>query len=194
MTQNSPDGHDLTFVTALSEGEHSALLEFEQRCRPLIRHAFGRAYARWRPDRPVEADDYVQDFIGFLFEDDGRRLRSFAGKSKFSSWLYTVALRYFHRAMSKVARERRSQAVLTLLPDLAQSTPEQEAERAQDANLLWSAVSRLSASDQLYVRLFFVDGLNATEVATTLGKRTSAVRMRKMRVMEKLRSFLVGDP
>jgi RNA polymerase sigma-70 factor (ECF subfamily) len=193
MTSIPLDGHDLAFVAALFEGEHAAVLEFDRRCRPIIRHAFGRAYSRWRPERPVEADDYVQDFIGFLFEDQGRRLRSFAGKSRFTSWLYTVALRYFHRAMSKVARDRRSRAVLTLLPDPQQATPEHDAQVAQDSDALWSAVGRLSPSDQLYVRLFFVEGLNATEVAATLGKGTSAVRMKKMRVMEKLRELLEED-
>ena len=58
---------------------------------------------------------------------------------------------------------------------------------------LRAAVRALPEGDRLYVRLFFVEGLNASEVATTLGKGASAVRMRKMRILERLRRALDAD-
>ena len=143
---------------------------------------------------PIEADDYVQDFVGFLFSDGGRRLRTFSGKASFGAWLYTVALRYFQRALSKRARDRRSDAVLTALPDRNQRSPETAAFAAVEADRLRDAVQGLPQQDQLYVRLFFVEGLNASEVARTVGKQASAVRMRKMRILERLRRILEDMP
>jgi RNA polymerase sigma factor (sigma-70 family) len=166
------------------------VLAFERQYRGMVRHAMGRALRKWRPESPVEPDDYIQDFMGFLFSDGGKRLRSFAGRSSFSSWLYTVALRYFQRAFSQLAKDRRSGDVLAQLPDRAENNPERLASVAHDSAQVRAAVQRLPAPDQLYMRLFFVEGLNASEVAQTLGKGTSAVRMKKMRILESLRKML----
>jgi RNA polymerase sigma factor (sigma-70 family) len=193
VTQTRRVTHDdLAFARRLSDGEPDAVLAFERQYRGLVLHALGRALRKWRPDSPVEPDDYAQDFMGFLFSDAGKRLRSFAGRSSFSSWLYTVALRYFQRAFSLLAKDRRTDDVLAQLPDRADNNPERLASLAHASTQVRAAVHRLPAADQLYVRLFFVEGLNASEVARTLGKGTSAVRMKKMRILESLRQML-GD-
>lgn len=182
---------DLDFARRLADGEADAVLGFEARYRSVVRHALGCALRRWKPEAPVEPDDQVQDFVGFLLGDGGRRLRSYKGHAAFGSWLYTVALRYFQRALARRARDRRADPlVLTRLPDTGRNNPEALAAAAEDAARVRSAVHGLSAGDQLYVRLFFVEGLNASEVARTLGKGASAVRMRKMRILEKLRKVL----
>ena len=194
MPLNSRDTiDDLTFARRLSDGEPDAVLAFERQYRGMVHHALGRALRKWRPESPVEPEDYVQDFMGFLFNDGGKRLRSYAGRASFSSWLYTVALRYFQRALSQLAKDRRSGDVLAQLPDRGENNPESLATRAHDAARVRRAVQRLSPQDQLYVRLFFVEGLNASEVAKTLGKGTSAVRMKKMRILDGLRKLLDDD-
>lgn len=184
----------MRFVRALADGDGPTVIAFEQRYRRVIRHAFETALRRWRPEVPVEADDYVQDFVGFLFSDGGRRLRTFSGRSTFGAWLYTVALRYFQRALARRKGDRRSDAVLTALPDRGQRSPEHAALATLEADRLRDAVGLLNEQDRLYVRLFFVEGLNASEVARTLGKRPSAVRMRKMRILERLRGMLDSQP
>lgn len=182
---------DLAFARRLADGEADAVLGFERRYRSVARHALRCALRRWRPDAPIEPEDMVQDFVGFLFSDGGRRLRSYRGQAAFGSWLYTVALRYFQRALSRSARDRRvDEGVLARLPARGRGNPEALAALAQESDRVRAAVHELSKSDQLYVRLFFVEGLNATEVGRTLGKGKSAVRMRKMRILEKLRTRL----
>lgn len=182
---------DLAFARRLADGEADAVLAFEARHRPIVRHALRCAIRRWQPEAPIELDDQVQDFVGFLISDGGRRLRSYRGQAAFGSWLYTVALRYFQRDLARRARDRRADAaVLTRLPDRGKRNPETLAAVAEEAERVRAAVHDLSAGDQLYIRLFFVEGLNASEVGRTLGKGQSAVRMRKMRILEKLRSRL----
>ncbi|MEZ4473334.1 MAG: sigma-70 family RNA polymerase sigma factor [bacterium] len=193
MNDGPQDQDDLPFARALAAGESGAVLLFEARYRPVVRHALSVAMRRWRPEVPVEPDDYVQDFVGFLFSDGGRRLGTYEGRSTFGSWLYTVALRYFQRAFARRAADRRSDAVLTSLPDTRQRTAELAAIASHEARRLRAAVQALPPDDQLFVRLFFVEGHNASEVARTLGKGASAVRMRKMRILERLRGLLEQD-
>ena len=190
MTVGRIHRDDLAFARALAAGEPPVVLEFERRYRSTARHAVAKALRRWRPDTPVEPEDLVQDFVGFLFSDGGRRLRTYQGRSSFNAWLYTVALRFFQRQLSRHARDQRVKCeVLALLPEQGDS-PEFHAIATQRAARLRASVATLSETDQLYVRLFFVEGLNASEVARTLGKGTSAVRMRKMRILERLRGHL----
>lgn len=184
---------DLAFARRLADGEAAAVLDFEARHRPVVRHALRCAIRRWQPEAPVEPEDQVQDFVGFLFSDGGDRLRSYRGQAAFGSWLYTVALRYFQRELARRVRDRRTDvAVLTRLPDRGKRNPETLAVFAEEAERVRAAVHELSPGDQLYVRLFFVEGHNASEVGRSLGKGTSAVRMRKMRILEKLRLRLEG--
>lgn len=181
---------DVAFARALAEGDAGAILTFEGRYRPVVRHALSCAVRRWQPEAPVEPEDQVQDFVGFLFMDGGRRLRTFEGRASFGAWVYTVALRYFQRQLARRAPDRRAEDVLARLPDRNDRDPEFAAARAQEAQRIRAAVHELPPSDQLYVRLFFVEGLNASEVARALGKGASAVRMQKMRILERLRQAL----
>lgn len=190
MTSDDSASDDLAFARALSDGEATAVLEFDSKYRPVIRHAFNKAFARWRPSQPVEADDYVQDCIGFLFDDQGRRLRTYSGRARFTTWLYTVALRYFQRQFSKLVRHRRGNVLLSLVPDPDTVTPEDHVAHVQATSMLKQAVAKLPEQEQLCLKLFYVDGLNATEVALATGQSKSAVRMRKMRILDKLRGLL----
>jgi RNA polymerase sigma-70 factor (ECF subfamily) len=182
---------DLEFARALAGGEPEALLAFEHRYRSVVRHALGTALRRWRPEAAYDPEDLVQDFVGFLFLDGGRRLRSYQGKASFGAWLYTVALRYFQRRMARQVRDKRSpDVVLARLPDRDGRDPEFATIAAREAERVRAAVKSLPPQDRLFVRLFFVENLNAAEVARTLGKGPSAVRMRKMRLLERLRALL----
>ncbi len=191
MNHDAPShADDLTYARALAQGEPAAVLRFEREDRRVVRHALGRALARWRPETPVEPDDLVQDFVGHLFSDGGRRLRTYQGRSAFRGWLYTVALRFFQRQLARRRHDRRGdEAVLARLPSDAED-PEQAAARGERAAAVRALVASLPAEDQLLVRLFFIDGLNASEVARTLGAGRSATRMRKMRLLERLRAVL----
>lgn len=184
------DSTELAYAAALACGEGWAVRVFEVSYRSLVGHALGVALRRWRPEAPVHAEDYVQDFIGYLHLDTGARLRSYQGRSPFGAWLYTVALRYFQRRLSRLAADRRGEAAVVHLTDGELVGAEAQLAAAQEADRLRLVVQGLSAEDRLLVRLFYVEDLNAAEVARTLGKGPSAVRMKKMRLLARLRGLL----
>jgi RNA polymerase sigma factor (sigma-70 family) len=188
------DSAELAYAAALARGEGWAVRVFEVRYRSLVGHALGVALRRWRPEAPVHAEDYVQDFVGFLHLDTGARLRSYQGRSPFGAWLYTVALRYFQRRLSRLAGDRRGEAAVVHLTDGEANGAEAQLAAAQEAERLRTVVQGLSAEERLLVRLFYVEDLNAAEVARTLGKGPSAVRMKKMRLLARLRGLLGLPP
>jgi RNA polymerase sigma factor (sigma-70 family) len=201
VEESPPCVADLDFARALAAGDAAAVETYERRLRPVVRHAFGAALRRTRPDSPTEPDDFVQDFTGFLFGDQGRKLRGYEGRSPFGSWLYTVAIRYFQRRLFQLCRDRRvspshdadASPLLSRLADRDELGPEHRLAQAQEAERVRTVVQGLSAEERLLVRLFFAEDLNASEVARTLGKGTSAIRMKKMRLLERLRVELEND-
>ena len=62
-----------------------------------------------------------------------------------------------------------------------------EAERAAKVREL---VAHLPPKDQMFVQLFYFQGLPIDEVATTIGITTNAAYVRKMRLHQKLRKLV----
>ena len=91
-----------------------------------------------------------------------------------------------------MAHDKRSEA--SLESAAGRTMTPRNAILAGEATLVRSLVGTLSMEEQLLIQLFFIDGLNATEVARTLNSGTSAVRMRKKRILEKLRLALQEHP
>ena len=190
MTSDKQASDDLAFARALSDGESTAVLEFDARYKDMLRHAFSRAQRRWSQVGGPHMEDAVQDFIGFLFDDQGRRLRTYKGNARFSTWLYTVALRYFQRRLARESRRPHQAPNLHLVPDEHTDNPESLAIQSDFNRRLQIALHALGPDEQLLIKLFYFDGLNATEVASMTGLNRSAVRMRKMRCLEKLKMAL----
>lgn len=59
-------------------------------CRPLIYSLINKVF-----NYEVDYDELVNELYIFLMEDDGRRLRSFQGRSSIYQWLKCVATRFF---------------------------------------------------------------------------------------------------
>ena len=99
MTSDKQASDDLAFARALSDGESTAVLEFDARYKDMLRHAFSRAQRKWSQVGGPDMEDAVQDFIGFLFDDQGRRLRTYKGNAA-SARGSTRPLRYFQRRLA----------------------------------------------------------------------------------------------
>lgn len=149
-----------------------------------------------RPSRREEIEDFCQDVFLALFDQDARKLRQYQGRNgcSLASWIRVVANRL---TIDRLRREGRtvslddpnnleSSRVREAEPD-ARPGPEPQVEEAQRAARVREMIGQLPPKDQLFVQLFYFQGLPIEEVAEAIGVTTNAAYVRKMRLHEKLR-------
>jgi RNA polymerase sigma-70 factor (ECF subfamily) len=149
-----------------------------------------------RPSRREEIEDLCQDVFLALFDQDARKLRQYQGRNgcSLASWIRVVANRL---TIDRLRREGRTVSlddpnnvetsrVREAHPD-AKPGPEPQVEEAQRAAKVREMIGQLPTKDQLFVQLFYFQGLPIEEVAQTIGITTNAAYVRKMRLHEKLR-------
>ena len=154
-----------------------------------------------RPSRKEEIEDLCQDVFLALFDQDARKLRQYQGRNgcSLASWIRVVANRL---TIDRLRREGRtvslddpnnveSSRVREAEPD-AKPGPEPLVAEAQRAAKVREMIGQLPPKDQLFVQLFYFQGLPIEEVAQTIGITTNAAYVRKMRLHEKLRRLVSG--
>ena len=120
-----------------------------------------------------EVEDVVQHVFLKLWTEDRRRLRTWEGKSRLSTWLVAVARREaLDRLKQAVRRTRRVTALNGGLPEaLSAALSEGSAERLETdetAREVHEAVDRLPERDRLLVRLVYFDGVSYRDAARVL--------------------------
>lgn len=155
-----------------------------------------------RPYRKEEIEDLSQDVFLALFDNDSRKLRQYQGRNgcSLASWLRVVANRF---TIDRLRREGRtislddpesgeSWRVRETRPD-SRPGPEPQVEAAERAAKVRELVTHLPPKDQMFVQLFYFQGLPIDEVATTIGITTNAAYVRKMRLHQKLRKLVTAQ-
>jgi RNA polymerase sigma-70 factor (ECF subfamily) len=135
------------------------------------------------PDRESQNDLY-QDIVVNAWNAYGR----FEGRSKFSTWLYRVAL---NTALSDVRRKRvRGQrADLGEIENRADHDTDHE-----NVRLLYAAIDELSPAEKS-LAVLYLDDLSYKEIADITGITEVNVGVRLFRIKEKLRKwFTVHNP
>jgi RNA polymerase sigma-70 factor, ECF subfamily len=183
-------------VAAAKNGSNSALGRALSACRPqLLRAArLGLAPAL----RPlVGASDIVQD----TFVNATKAFRVFRGErgNQFLNWLRRILANRIaqvgrHEGQRQIDRDESApnrvyRTISTLIPS-DEKSPSSIACEQENAELIRSGLMRLSAHDQLVLRLRFDDGLNFAEIGQRLELSGDAARMSFSRALERLRKEL----
>lgn len=146
-----------------------------------------------------EAEDVVQAVFLKLWEDDRRRLRSFQGRSRLSTWLVAVTRR---EALDRLRRRRRrlertAEAGRRTLEDLraelrngAPSPQEERVSAGERAAGFAAAVDHLPVRDRLLVRLVYEDGCSYREAAAVLQANENSIGPWLRRAQDRLRTAL----
>jgi RNA polymerase sigma-70 factor (ECF subfamily) len=130
----------------------------------------------------ARADDLAQD----TFVRAYRGLDGFRGESRFEVWLLGIAYNRFRNSSRQVRRE--NPAPETDLDALAAP----ESGRLEDLRHdIASALGRISADEQLALRMSFQVGLSHGEIAAALGWPVGTVKTRIARGKERLRELLL---
>lgn len=143
--------------------------------------------------RDAELDDALQD----VFIVVHRRLASFDGTSKLTTWLYGICLR-----VAAASRRRASERHEVLTGDLAESSrvdagPEVHMQTQQSAQLVQRILDELDIEKRAIFVMFELDQLACSEIADIVGAPLGTVhsRLRAARIEfeERLKRQLMRD-
>jgi len=177
---DTADG-DARIVAAVLAGDDGASNELFARHAPMV----FRVARRVSGDAAL-AEDLVQDVFVRVFEC----LPNFRGDSRFTTWLYRVAVT---TCLNGVRRPRRIRRVEVSIEDRTLSRGA-EREPLVLRMALSKAIDDLPPSLRLPLVLFALEGLSHREVAGALGISEGASRRRVSEARALLRSALDLDP
>jgi RNA polymerase sigma-70 factor (ECF subfamily) len=162
-----------------------------------------------RNDRKAQ-EEFVRKYSGFLFnvalqilrrkdlaEDVAedtlliglKKIGSFRGKSKLSTWLYRIAS---NRAKQVILSEMRKDALKEKIadsPDANDFVPS-EYKKSRKKEIIWKGMEFLKDSDREIITLVDIQNLKYEEVAEILGVPIGTVRSRISRARERLKKII----
>ncbi len=176
-----PTGSDAEAVSALFR-EHA----------PMI-HALGLRLS----GSASEADEIVQD----TFLQAYRRWETFDGRSKPSTWLYTIAVRAWKRRhRGPLGRDRRMPSLEQVMPfhdpvsaDLVDGEPSARIEHAETVARMQEAVASLPDAFRVPLLLKDLLELSVEETARVLGVKPETIKTRLHRARLALRQALLRE-
>lgn len=140
-----------------------------------------------------EIEDLCQDAFVLLIEDDYRRLRSFANRSKIETWLHTVVSHHAGLYLWKRRRERENMSLDDLSPDalICPATQEKMLGNEDDWRVLQAIISNLPDRKWRLMELAFQE-LKPAEMAKKMGIKVSSVSSEKSVLFKEIRKLLKG--
>jgi RNA polymerase sigma-70 factor (ECF subfamily) len=176
---------DLELVRRVQQGEREAF-------RPLVdRHS---RLVFQIVNKYVDRDDDAEELAQQIFVKAYERIDSFDERSKFSTWLYTLARNHCLDYAKNIRRQNQTfsqmdeSSVDALTRDHRQ--PDDDLERKQWAELLQRG---LDAIKQEYAEAFVMkyrDQMSYQAMATQLDVSVSALKVRVHRAKKQLRAFM----
>ena len=141
-----------------------------------IIHKISMMYTTTQADK----EDLYQEICLQLW----RSFRSYRSESKFSTWLYRVAL---NTAISSVRKDRRR--VETVELQQAEHFVARDNEKEGTTRMLFRAVSQLNKVDRAII-LLWLEEKEYAEISEVMGISLSAVSVRLVRIRKKLKSIM----
>ncbi len=126
-----------------------------------------------------DAADAVQEVFNLVFRHLGR----FDRRSRFSTWLFRVAV---NRSIQESRKNRHRNRNVELTEASAHTTPE-EPEGADPR--VHAVMERLAPQDRALLTLFYWDELNLQEIAESVGCNVNAAKTRLYRARERFRAL-----
>lgn len=139
------------------------------------------------PHDPVEREDAFQDVMYQLWKS----FSQFKGESKFSTWMYRVAVNTVLTRTRRRSRDPRKEELteaVALMPDMSERT-----NREEEVRRLYGAIERLSDVDKAII-LLHLDDHDYDEIASITGLTRTNVSVRLVRIKRTLKSSLLGTP
>ena len=129
----------------------------------------------------ARAQDATQEVFTKIFLN----LAKFSGKSKFSTWVYSITYNF---CIDYIRRTKKKKDIFSddieRLPEVPDEVPDEELLLMEVAQLR-KVLSELNVDDKTILMMKYQDGMSIKEIAEIIDKTESAVKMRIKRAKEK---------
>lgn len=132
---------------------------------------------------PDEAADAVQEIFTLVYRHLGR----FDRRSRFSTWLFRVAV---NRSIQEARKHRNKWRLVELDEAIAGAAPE---EIDNSDPRVQAVLSRLNPADRALIVLFYWEELSLQEIAESLNCNVNAAKTRLYRARERFRALFEGE-
>jgi RNA polymerase sigma factor (sigma-70 family) len=172
---------DEDLMSAYARGDEGAFAELFRRYAPVV-----AALLRRDLRRPEEARDLLQQ----VFLQLHRARHDYRAGAPLRPWLVTIALNVKRQHLRRLGRRPEAQL---------EAAPEEEAPAPRDGDAVKldlevrRALAQLPEGQRDVILLHWFDGLSFPEIATVVGAKLSAVKVRAHRGYESLRRVLAGQ-
>lgn len=186
-------GAERALVERCARGEAEAREMFAATYLPVIRKAVRQVLGA-APPAAVDAESVVQQVFLNLLQDGARKLRTFDGRSRLSTWLTVVAVRSALNVIEADPgrrREREKRRGLAELLDRMKgrsSSPPEEAIREEDRARIRAVLAMMPERDRLLLRIVHEEGGTYSEAARILGVSPNSIGP----LLERARSRFLG--
>lgn len=165
--------------------KNQAEIEFIERVQESqgIIHKVSRMYC----DNEEHRKDLFQEILIHLWKS----FPSFKGNSKFSTWMYRVALNVALQDMRNIKKERGLFSADATIMDIPEDQSSNEKEEL--LHLMYQSLSVLTKVEKAIIMLHLEEKSNE-EIAEIVGITQNYVRVRMTRIREKLQKTLNPSP
>ncbi|HIQ14626.1 MAG TPA: RNA polymerase sigma factor [Leucothrix sp.] len=167
---------DIDIVAEANKGDATAFAELLARHYDLIYRVAFRSIGNQQ-----DAEDIAQDVCVAL----PKKLASFQGRSKLTTWLYQITLNQCRDLMRKNSCSQKTQSDYIDVHEMNQIENEQ---RRKTVEWAYNAIDYLTEPLRETALLVVAEGLNHAETAEILGIKESTVSWRMMEVKKKLKA------
>lgn len=135
---------------------------------------------------PQEDDckDLYQDIVAQLW----KAWNGFRGEAKISTWIYRIAL---NTAISGFRKQKRNPLVHSLEAEHMNLPQDDPRKKKEDMEMLHMAIGELSEVEKAMVMLY-LDEVSYEEIASIMGISQNNVRVKMLRIREKLKKILAN--
>jgi RNA polymerase sigma-70 factor (ECF subfamily) len=176
----SEDADDRFIAGRVAAGERELFRYLVTRHQKAV-YSMGRSFFRNHED--------ISDFVQEVFLKVYRSLSRFEGRSRFSTWLYSIA---YNTAVNEAARrkEYRSLAEEDLVADW--DTPERKLIRDTARDAVLTALEELPDRYRICVDMYFFYDRSYQEIGTITGFPVNTIKSHVFRAKKLLREKLKG--
>ncbi|MBO5832345.1 MAG: sigma-70 family RNA polymerase sigma factor [Alistipes sp.] len=177
---------DLEIRDALIRGDEEVTRNFFYRtCRPLLISVIRRVF-----NYTVDYDECINELYLHLMEDDGRRLRQFAGRSTIYQWIKIVATRFFINRRGAVIDINSSNPLMERVGMTRGASPEAQNDARMDVESLFGSMKNERYATVL--RRLIMDDAAPEDVAQEMGIKVDNLYNIKKRAIAALMRIAIG--